>query len=703
MMRSAREPDKLPTGNTLHAGQYILLRGLRVPASVASVLFWLAGFRAIALESQRNWACILRITGAFSQEMMHPVVRPASDGPSFGAAAPNGCAVKEAIMPAHGDAAPALNQEIGHVVQVQGGAHDLARFSIVQITPETAAALLAKRHATSKRNQAAVAAYAHAMRNGEWVLNGMPIILSRNGVLLDGLQRLYACVEAGKPFITVRRRTCRTTRCTPWTSSAAVPSPVCWRPAAFRTPPPSPALLAKLIRYEDGSLTRGTSTPPWSRMERALEANRDEIDTAVKFSFDHPARLLSESIRTPLSFMGLQVDRTAIRHFLDAIAHPDRFDADEPGVMVRRRLAEGRADPARRLPSVTLFALCIKALNDTLAGTRSEAYVWHDIARNRRTGEEFPRLQGYIGLRKSAGSSARGEVQARLVEEAEQALRDPGVYAMTVETITTERAEEYLAANRGNRNIVQSHVAAMARDIRNGHWMFNAQPICFSRSGRLLNGQHRLSAVLEAGQPIEVLVMRGLPEQAFETYDKQAKKPPAIDEMFEDFGDKALLSASAVLLWRRELRPANEPDARPTASEIRDGDRRTSATDADARLRAQADAVWPFVGTGLRGISGAARRCQPGPGVPGPVGDSSQPASRPCHPATARPADRSAEGGPEHTNRRNPRGLGPLPQAAGDSGLAQPHPRCGKSSLACRAAEVFRSSHAAWLAAALAV
>jgi hypothetical protein len=141
---------------------------------------------------------------------------------------------------------------------------------------------------------------------------------------------------------------------------------------------------------------------------------------------------------------------------------------------------------------------------------------------------------------------------------------------MSVETIGPDRAEEYLTANRGNRNIVQAHVAALARDIRNGQWMFNAQPICFSRSGRLLNGQHRLSAVLEAGQPIEVLVMRGLPEEAFPTYDKQAKKAPALDEMFDDFGDKALISATAVLLWRRELRPEGEPNARPTSSEIRD-------------------------------------------------------------------------------------------------------------------------------------
>src|SRR5262249_30319090 len=144
-------------------------------------------------------------------------------------------------------------------------------------------------------------------------------------------------------------------------------------------------LLAKLIRYEDGTLSQGTATPPWSRMERALEANREALDTAVKFSFDHPARLLSEAVRTPLCFMGLQVDRMAIRRFLDAIAHPDRFDANEPGVMIRRRLLEGRADPALRLRAVALFALCVKALNDTILGIHSNAYIWSDTGRQPRS------------------------------------------------------------------------------------------------------------------------------------------------------------------------------------------------------------------------------------------------------------------------------------------------------------------------------
>jgi hypothetical protein len=451
-----------------------------------------------------------------------------------------------------------------------GRTPDAVRFSIIRITPDMAPSLLALKRPAGKRNPAAVAAYAQSMRAGEWVLNGMPIIVSRDGVLLDGLQRLYACIEAQTPFVTViaenvpddtvhtidqqRRRSF-----TGVLETRGIP-----KPAAVAN------LLAKLIRYEDETLTRGTSTPPWSRMERVLEANRTEIETAVKFSFDHPARILSESIRTPLSFMGLQTDRSAIRRFLDAIAHPERFSADEPGVMIRRRLLESREDPTRRLLATSLFAICIKALNDTMQGTKSDTYTWNPRTRQNKSDESFPRLIGYTGLRSSGPSEARLQLNERLKQEANTAISDPGTYTISVESITPERAEEYLAANRGNRNIVQAHVAAMARDIANGRWMFNAQPICFSRSGRLLNGQHRLSAVLEAGQPIEVMVMRGLPEEAFETYDKQAKKAPVADEMFDDFGDKALVSATAVLLWRREMKPAGQANAMPTASEVRE-------------------------------------------------------------------------------------------------------------------------------------
>jgi hypothetical protein len=107
-----------------------------------------------------------------------------------------------------------------------------------------------------------------------------------------------------------------------------------------------------------------------------------------------------------------------------------------------------------------------------------------------------------------------------------------------------------------------------ARDIRAGNWMMNAQPICFARDGRLLNGQHRLSAVLQAGEAIEVPVMRGLPEEAYATYDIHAKKGPQLGAAFDNFGDKPLVAAAAVLLWKRELKPSGIRNAKPTPSEV---------------------------------------------------------------------------------------------------------------------------------------
>ncbi len=444
-----------------------------------------------------------------------------------------------------------------------------ARFTIARITPETAQSLLALRRPVANRNAAAVAIYAQAMRAGEWALNGMPVILSRNNVLLDGVQRLYACLEAGRPFVTVLAE---------HVSDDTVHTIDQQRRRSFsgvletRGVPHSGAvagMLAKLIRYDDGTLARGTSTPPWSRMERSLEANRAAVDAAVAYSFASPARLLSETVRTPLAFMGLQTNPAALARLYDAIAHPERYEADEPGVAIQRRLVEGRADRSLRLNAAALFAVCIKALNDTVAGSPARAYIWADAARNPK-GEAFPQLVGYRGLADPVTDGKRQSAAAALSARGEASLLDPTATPISVETVTPQLAERYLAANSGNRNIVRSHVSAMARDIANGQWMFNAQPICFSASGRLLNGQHRLSAVIEAGEPIEVMVMRNLPEEAFETYDKQAKKAPAADEMFEDFGDKALISATAVLLWRRERRPALQPNARPTATEIRD-------------------------------------------------------------------------------------------------------------------------------------
>ena len=66
------------------------------------------------------------------------------------------------------------------------------------------------------------------------------------------------------------------------------------------------------------------------------------------------------------------------------------------------------------------------------------------------------------------------------------------------ETITPELAAEFLKKNKSNRPLSSKHVIALAGSIERGEWMFTGESIKFSESDTLLDGQHRLSAIVMA-------------------------------------------------------------------------------------------------------------------------------------------------------------------------------------------------------------
>lgn len=88
--------------------------------------------------------------------------------------------------------------------------------------------------------------------------------------------------------------------------------------------------------------------------------------------------------------------------------------------------------------------------------------------------------------------------------------------------VTPDIAQAWLSRNEGNRKVKRSHVAKLAREIKAGRFLFNGQPIQFDESGRLINGQHRLLACVEADQHIDVLVVYGLSSQTQATMDVNA-------------------------------------------------------------------------------------------------------------------------------------------------------------------------------------
>src|SRR5690242_4011344 len=87
------------------------------------------------------------------------------------------------------------------------------------------------------------------------------------------------------------------------------------------------------------------------------------------------------------------------------------------------------------------------------------------------------------------------------------------------EIITPAIAEAYLAKNEINRTVRKAAVSAYARDMANGDWITTGEAIQFDWFDRMIDGQHRLLAIIEAGVSIQFLVVRGLDPKAQKRID----------------------------------------------------------------------------------------------------------------------------------------------------------------------------------------
>lgn len=81
-------------------------------------------------------------------------------------------------------------------------------------------------------------------------------------------------------------------------------------------------------------------------------------------------------------------------------------------------------------------------------------------------------------------------------------------------TMTPVLAQLLLDKNSLNRPISARHVQTLASDISANLWQFNSQPIIVSRTGELLDGQHRCAAVISIGVGIDTLMSFGADDAA---------------------------------------------------------------------------------------------------------------------------------------------------------------------------------------------
>ena len=98
---------------------------------------------------------------------------------------------------------------------------------------------------------------------------------------------------------------------------------------------------------------------------------------------------------------------------------------------------------------------------------------------------------------------------------------------MPVETINSAKAAELLQGNTRNRALNKRAVARYADQMRQGHWLIGNDAICIAADGTLLNGQHRLNAVIEADVELQMLIRHGVSPDEIKAMDQGAKRQAA--------------------------------------------------------------------------------------------------------------------------------------------------------------------------------
>lgn len=89
----------------------------------------------------------------------------------------------------------------------------------------------------------------------------------------------------------------------------------------------------------------------------------------------------------------------------------------------------------------------------------------------------------------------------------------------SIQTITPAIAEQWLATQVVNRHTSGPIISRFSGAMQRGEWVMNGESIKFDADGHLVDGQHRLRAVIHSGVPMTTLVATGLSPQARETVD----------------------------------------------------------------------------------------------------------------------------------------------------------------------------------------
>lgn len=125
----------------------------------------------------------------------------------------------------------------------------------------------------------------------------------------------------------------------------------------------------------------------------------------------------------------------------------------------------------------------------------------------------------------------------------------PGVEVFFLK-VGPETAKELLALNtKGQRSISKPNVERYGSDMITHDWHINGDTIKISSDNELLDGQHRLSAIIESEEPQVLLVVHGIDKEAMATIDAGRKRTFSDQLRMEGVRNHATVAAIGGRMW----------------------------------------------------------------------------------------------------------------------------------------------------------
>ena len=120
------------------------------------------------------------------------------------------------------------------------------------------------------------------------------------------------------------------------------------------------------------------------------------------------------------------------------------------------------------------------------------------------------------------------------------------------------------------RRVRQNKIRLLSRQILEGRWKLTPHGLVFDRDGRMIDGQHRCTAIVATNRPLAMRVTFNAPAETFLALDGGIS-PKTLDDALHHEGlakGQALLAAGAVRMlfreergasiWESTLQPSNE-------------------------------------------------------------------------------------------------------------------------------------------------